>query len=104
VRLEQVLVNLLQNAIEALAGRDDGHIALQVAADADTVTLAIADNGPGLPPHVAERLFTPFVTSRPNGLGLGLVIAQEIMVDFGGSLRLMPSEVGARFELTLRRA
>jgi two-component system C4-dicarboxylate transport sensor histidine kinase DctB len=66
--------------------------------------LTIADNGPGLPPHVAERLFTPFVTSRPNGLGLGLVIAHEIMVDFGGSLRLVPSEAGARFELTLRRA
>jgi len=104
VRLEQVLVNLIQNAIEALAGREDGQITLEVAADADTVRLIIADNGPGLPPDVAERLFTPFVTSRPNGLGLGLVIAQEIVVDFGGSLRLVPSGTGARFELTLRRA
>ena len=104
VRLEQVLVNLVQNAIEALAGRESGRITLQIAADADTVRLTIADNGPGIPQHVAERLFTPFVTSRPNGLGLGLVIAQEIMIDFGGSLRFLPSEAGARFELTLRRA
>ncbi len=104
VRLEQVLVNLLQNATEALADRPDPRIVMETVITDATVTVIVADNGPGVHADVADRLFTPFVTSRPSGLGLGLVIAQDIMTDLGGSLRLVPSEVGARFELTLRRA
>lgn len=104
VRLEQVLVNLLQNALEALDGRADPAIAIEVRVDGDIVSLIVADNGPGIDPTVAQRMFTPFVTSRPNGLGLGLVIAQDIMTDLGGTLRLLPTECGARFEATLRRA
>ncbi len=103
VRLEQVLVNLLQNAMEALATQPDPRIAILLSVEAELVTIAVADNGPGIAAEVADRMFTPFVTSRPNGLGLGLVIAQDIMTDLGGSLRLVPSERGARFELTLRR-
>lgn len=103
VRLEQVLVNLLQNAVEALAGTPDPRIAIELHADPQTISLIVADNGPGIDPSVAERMFTPFVTSRANGLGLGLVIAQDIMTDMGGTLRLLPSERGARFEVTLRR-
>jgi two-component system C4-dicarboxylate transport sensor histidine kinase DctB len=53
---------------------------------------------------VADRLFTPFATSRPAGLGLGLVIAQDIATEFGGSLRLLPTQGGASFVVTLRRA
>jgi two-component system C4-dicarboxylate transport sensor histidine kinase DctB len=104
VRLEQVLVNLLQNAAEALAGRDDPHIALTVEEDAETVRLSVCDNGAGVSAEVAGRLFTPFVTSRPNGLGLGLVIAHDIMVDLGGTLRHRPGDAGARFEMTMRRS
>lgn len=103
VRLEQVLVNLLQNALEALAGRGDPVIAIELRIEDELVSLIVADNGPGIDASVAERMFTPFVTSRPNGLGLGLVIAQDIMTDLGGTLRLLPSERGARFEATLRR-
>ncbi len=103
VRLEQVLVNLLQNAIEALVATSDPQIAIEVGIEPQTLSLIVADNGPGIDPDVAERMFTPFVTSRATGLGLGLVIAQDIMTDLGGTLRLLPSELGARFELTLRR-
>ncbi|PZO80205.1 MAG: sensor histidine kinase [Sphingomonas hengshuiensis] len=103
VRLEQVLVNLLQNAIEALAGRPDPRIAIELDVRDTMVSLIVVDNGPGVDPAVAGRMFTPFVTSRPNGLGLGLVIAQDIMTDLGGALRLLPSTSGARFEATLRR-
>ncbi|WP_230770787.1 sensor histidine kinase [Sphingomonas sp. Leaf4] len=103
VRLEQVLVNLLQNATEALDGRDDPAITLTLRSEEQCVSLTITDNGPGIDPAIADRLFTPFATSRPSGLGLGLVIAQDIMTDLGGSLRLLPSDRGARFELTLRR-
>lgn len=104
VRLEQVFVNLLQNAAEALAGRSDPTIVIAVMSDAETVRVRIGDNGPGIAPEIAARLFTPFATSRSNGLGLGLVIASDIMTDLGGSLRWLPDEPGACFELALRRA
>ena len=104
VRLEQVLVNLVQNALEALDGRPDARITLDLAHEPGHVRLSIADNGPGIAQDVASRLFTPFVTSRPNGLGLGLVIAHDIMVELGGALRLRATERGALFEMEMRRA
>jgi two-component system C4-dicarboxylate transport sensor histidine kinase DctB len=104
VRLEQVLVNLLQNAIDALAGRDDPRITLTVEATADAVTIRVADNGPGLAPQVAEALFQPFVTTKPDGLGLGLVISRDILAEFGGALELAHSgDAGTMFVITLRR-
>jgi two-component system C4-dicarboxylate transport sensor histidine kinase DctB len=104
VRLEQVLVNLLQNAIEALDGHPEPYLGVTLDAQTDTLRLLVRDNGPGIAPQVADRLFTPFATSRPSGLGLGLVIAKDIAEDFGGTLRLLPSDEGACFEITLRRA
>jgi two-component system C4-dicarboxylate transport sensor histidine kinase DctB len=104
VRLEQVFVNLLQNAAEALAGRPDPTITIRVTLSDGLVWVRIQDNGPGIAPDIAARLFTPFATSRSNGLGLGLVIASDIMTDLGGSLRWLPDEGGACFELELRRA
>jgi two-component system C4-dicarboxylate transport sensor histidine kinase DctB len=104
VRLEQVFVNLLQNAAEALAGRPDPTITIRVTLRDGLVWVRIQDNGPGIAPDIAARLFTPFATSRSNGLGLGLVIASDIMTDLGGSLRWLPEEGGACFELELRRA
>lgn len=104
VRLEQVLVNLLQNAIEALDGHPEPYLGVTLDAQTDTLRLLVRDNGHGIAPEVADRLFTPFATSRPSGLGLGLVIAKDIAEDFGGTLRLLPSDEGACFEITLRRA
>ena len=104
IRLEQVLVNLLQNALEALEDRPDPVIRLTVAVEEDMLLLSVIDNGPGIDPSVREQLFTPFVTSRQSGLGLGLVIASDIMTDMGGSLRLIPGEGGAHFQLSLKRA
>ncbi|KMS51939.1 hypothetical protein V474_02520 [Novosphingobium barchaimii LL02] len=103
VRLEQVLVNLLQNALDALAGTPAPSIALDAHVRDDRVVLQVQDNGPGIAPEMRERLFTPFATSRPAGLGLGLVIASDIMADLGGALRLVPSKNGALFEVELRR-
>lgn len=104
VRLEQVLVNLIQNALEATAGRPTRTITLSLAQDAEEVRLRVADDGPGIAPEIAGRLFTPFTTSRDQGLGLGLVIAQDIMAELGGSLRLVPAATGACFEIGMRRA
>ncbi len=104
VRLEQVLVNLMQNALEALRDRPAPRLALSLDAGPARVVLAVEDNGPGIPPEVAARLFAPFVTSRAEGLGLGLVIAQDIMIEMGGSLRHVAGDAGARFEIEMVRA
>ena len=71
----------------------------------DRVRLTISDNGPGLPPQIRASLFSPFATSKPSGLGLGLVISREIARDFGGELTAAPPEPGqgATFHLDLPR-
>ena len=58
------------------------------------VIVEIADNGPGIPAAIADQLFTPFVTGKPDGLGLGLGIARDIAREFGGDLDLAPSALG----------
>lgn len=105
VRLEQVMVNLIQNAQEALAGRPDPLIRILVG-DGPMVRITVADNGPGLAPEIAATLFTPFATSKPEGVGLGLVISQDIARDFGGWLTAEPPRpgTGAVFHLDLPRA
>lgn len=104
VRLEQVLINLLQNAAEAVRDTDGARVTLRAHGDGP-VLIDIYDNGPGIPADILPQLFTPFVTGRPDGLGLGLAIASDIMRGFGGTLTLIPSPLGgAGFRLTLRRA
>ena len=102
-RLEQVMLNLLQNAAEAVAGVDAPHIALSVQVRARQVVIQISDNGPGLSDAVRDRLFTPFITDKPQGLGLGLVISRDIVAGFGGELSHVPSARGAVFRITLAR-
>ncbi len=102
VRLEQVLVNLLQNALEALAGRAGGRIRIEARPEGDTAIMTLADNGPGLPATVLEALFMPFTTTKPAGLGLGLVISHDIVAEFGGSLAAANRD-GAVFTLILPR-
>lgn len=106
VRLEQVLVNLLQNAAEAVAGREGQVIRVEARRDGDTVRVTVADNGPGLAPEAAQGLFTPFVTTKPQGLGLGLVISRDIVAEFGGDLSTAEENDlgGAAFVITLRGA
>jgi two-component system C4-dicarboxylate transport sensor histidine kinase DctB len=104
IRLEQILVNLLQNALDALRATPYPRIEIHHAASAGNAQLSVRDNGPGLDPAIRTMLFMPFATSKENGLGLGLVISSEIARELGGDLELTPSEEGACFTLTLPRA
>lgn len=103
-RLEQVLVNLLQNALEALEGTPDPEIRVEVAVKRAQVRIMVADNGPGVAPEAARSLFTPFATTKPRGLGLGLVISRDIVAEFHGELSLEPAPGGARFVMSLPKA
>ena len=105
VRLEQILINLIQNALDALAERGGGLIRIVTTRAADRVGIDVADNGPGVPGELAGELFMPFVTGRAEGLGLGLPIARNIARDFGGELEPITSPLGgAAFRLTLPAA
>lgn len=109
LRLEQALINLIGNALDAVGAVGvvaDPRIAIDIDASLATFSIAVRDNGPGIPADVLPRLFEPFFTTKGmgQGLGLGLAIASSIARDCGGSLvaRDLP-EGGAAFVLTLRR-
>lgn len=103
-RLEQVMLNLLQNAVEALDGVAAPVIAVGVDVKGRGVSIHVTDNGPGVSDAVRRRLFTPFTTDKRDGLGLGLVISRDIVAGFGGELVLEPTTSGTRFVIRLARA
>ncbi|KWE88723.1 ATPase [Burkholderia ubonensis] len=112
LRLEQVLINLLGNALDAVAAGGAPRTAapridVTIEASAATLAIQVRDNGPGIAPDLLPRLFEPFFTTKEmgRGLGLGLAISSSIASDAGGSLtaRNAPGG-GALFVLTLRRA
>lgn len=84
--IQQVLGNLLDNAAAATGGR--GPVTLQVQTDPGRVRLEVSDEGPGIPPEMRERVFEPFQTTKPDGVGLGLVIVRRIVANWGGTLDL----------------
>lgn len=106
VQLQQVVLNLILNAIEAMSGLDEGKRELRISTTTDAssaVLVAIRDNGPGLDPSVADRLFEPFTTTKPEGIGMGLAICETIIRAHGGRLWAAPNEPrGAAFHFTLR--
>ncbi len=102
--LGQALTNLLQNAADAVAMRDDaGTIGLSVESDVDCVRIIVTDDGVGLPQEDRARLTEPYVTLKPKGTGLGLAIVKKIMEDHGGRLMLddRPDGPGAVASLVL---
>lgn len=109
LKLEQVLLNLVGNALDAIAaeGRTDGQIDVTVAASDETVRIAVRDNGAGIAAEALPRLFEPFYTTKEigQGLGLGLAISSSIVREFGGQLTAANVDGGgAEFVVTLRRA
>jgi two-component system, NtrC family, C4-dicarboxylate transport sensor histidine kinase DctB len=104
VRLQQVLVNLLSNAADAMAGCADKRIEVVGRQVGGRVLLTIRDHGPGVPASIVDRIFDPFFTTKSvgSGLGLGLSISYNIMKDFGGDLRVANHAAGgAVFTLDL---
>ena len=107
VQIEQVLINLLRNAIDALATNDSASRVIHVAAARvdDAVEIAISDSGPGISDEVRSRIFEPFVTTKPSGMGLGLAISRSIVEAHGGHLRLVATgESGTSFAFDLPKA
>src|SRR5271168_963311 len=105
VQLQQVILNLIVNAIEAMSGSNHAPRDLLVItekAQPDGVLVAVRDSGPGLAPETLERLFDPFYTTKANGMGMGLSICHSIIEAHGGRLWATPNlPRGAVFQLTL---
>jgi signal transduction histidine kinase len=105
VQLQQVLLNLLLNASEAMCtnGKDNRRVTVSTKMNAQgCVIIKITDNGPGLDAAIRDRLFEPFVTTKENGLGLGLSICQSIMATHNGQISAAKNpEGGATFTVTL---
>jgi two-component system NtrC family sensor kinase len=104
-QVQQVFVNLIHNAAQAIqSAGDGGRIVIRAVPWLDGVAVTVEDDGPGVPAHLAERIFEPFFTTKPagEGTGLGLSICQGIVKEHGGRLSLVPTNRrGAVFQVEL---
>ncbi|GLU29278.1 hypothetical protein Brsp01_45110 [Brucella sp. NBRC 12950] len=104
VEMEQVMFNLLRNAIEAFiddASEDGRRVEASLKLENNLAVLEIADNGPGVDPQLLDRLFTPFTTGRSEGTGLGLALSKRLVEGFGGEIHCIPNSRGAMFRVEL---
>jgi signal transduction histidine kinase len=99
-RIERVFLNLIGNALEAMP--NGGCVEIRAERNGDCILVRVDDTGPGIPASVRKRLFQPFVSEGKNGLGLGLALARQTLLDHGGDLWAEVTESsGARFRLRL---
>lgn len=103
VQIQQVLVNLLRNAVEAMAQSPQRDLTLSIThLDTDKIEVSVADTGPGISEAIADRLFMPFVTTKSHGMGIGLAISKSIIEAHGGELTANPNPGGGTvFRFTL---
>ncbi len=103
VQIQQVLVNLMRNAVEAMSHSQTRELTVSTSVTDDgMVVIAVADTGSGVSVDLAERLFKPFVTTKPGGMGIGLAISRSIIESHGGRLSLAPNPGGGTvFQFTL---
>ena len=107
LQVEQVMLNLIRNATEALshAGRHDGLIVIEATEEPEgMVTMRVTDNGPGLDADLAGHAITPFATTKPDGLGLGLPLSRSIIEAHGGELQVESTPRGVSASFTLPAA
>ncbi len=107
VRLQQVLVNIISNAADAVEGQENRFIGIDVNTELNRVLIKITDNGPGVPDAIAARIYDPFFSTKGvgKGLGLGLSISYNIVKDFDGELSVRNlTEGGAEFCISLQKA
>ena len=105
VQLQQVILNLIMNAVEAMSGMGDGDRELSITTIRNTsnsVSVSVQDSGPGLDPKTMDRMFDAFFTTKSKGMGMGLAICHSIIETHGGRLWAGPNEPrGATFQFTL---
>jgi C4-dicarboxylate-specific signal transduction histidine kinase len=103
VQLQQVLINLIMNAVEAmrLPAERPRRLLIRSAKSTDGVLVQVQDSGPGIEPGLADRIFEPFFTTKAEGIGMGLSISHSIIESHGGHLSLTSSSEGALFEFVL---
>ena len=103
IHLQQVLLNLLLNGMDAMNGSEDRCLAVRVAQTSDgMIEVAVTDNGSGIPPEKVSRIFEPFFTTKAHGLGMGLAISRTIIEAHGGKIRAENNSTkGATFRFTL---
>ena len=101
-KIQQAFGNLLDNAIDAAPEGSIVEVATSVVNG--SVRVAVRDHGAGVAAEIRSRLFTPFCTTKPDGVGVGLALAKELVDAHGGRLDWEPAEPGARFTITLPRA
>jgi two-component system sensor kinase FixL len=104
VQIQQVLLNLIRNAIEAMAGREQRNLVVSSArADGDMVVMSVADTGTGIAEEFMPQLFQPFATTKRHGMGVGLSISRTIVESHGGRIWVEPTPGGgSTFRFTLR--
>jgi C4-dicarboxylate-specific signal transduction histidine kinase len=104
VQIEQVLINLVANAIDAASERSDarGRVVIRVAAKANAIMIRVEDNGRGVAPELADTIFDAYQTTKPRGMGLGLHLSRRIVQRHAGRLWWEPVPTGgARFVVEL---
>jgi signal transduction histidine kinase len=98
--LRQILINLLQNARQAMAGT--GQIQIHLRSDPQTITVSVEDSGPGVPSNLFEKIFEPFYSTQLDGAGLGLAVVRNLIEASGGSVSCQRSELLGGLKFTLR--
>ncbi len=99
--MEQVTINLVKNAREALEGQENGAIAIKLEAHGDQWTMLVEDNGLGIPEDKRGQIFIPFYSTKENGSGIGLSLSKSIVQSHRGKLTFSPLAIGTRFTLQL---